>query len=61
MQSIGATFLAACGVVSMSQSARVDSQDALLLVLGLCWLGFTKCNEWWHADPQPKQDEQAKA
>jgi hypothetical protein len=48
----GATFLIACGVISLTTEPHhpEDKSGMLLLVLGMCWLGLSKAGEWWGED-----------
>ena len=52
LEFAGATFLIACGVISLTTEPHhpEDKSGMLLLVLGMCWLGLTKAGEWWGED-----------
>ena len=52
LEFAGATFLIACGVISLTTEPHhpEDKSGMLLLVLGMCWMGLNKAGEWWGED-----------
>jgi hypothetical protein len=58
LEFAGATFLIACGVISLTTEPHVpeDKSGMLLLVLGMCWLGLNKAGEWWGEDRKRERE-----
>ena len=57
VELLGATFLIACGAISLTTEPHNpdDKTGTLLLVLGLCWLGLNKAGEWWATDRKTEE------
>ena len=56
----GATFLIACGVISLTTEPHhpEDKSGMLLLVLGMCWMGLSRAGEWWGADRKRERERE---
>ena len=52
LEFAGATFLIACGVISLTTEPHhpEDKSGMLLLVLGMCWMGLSRAGAWWSED-----------